>query len=68
MTKVEFIENDSLQVEKRNFFNWNRKKDLAEEDTELLGNGGIEENMNEGEEIGEDVNEKDEDGEEKEDQ
>ena len=66
MTNVDFIENDSLQVEKRNFFNWKKKKDLAEEDTELIGNGGIEENMNEGEEIGEDADEKAEDGEEKE--
>ena len=39
---------------------------MAEEDTELIGNGGIEENMNEGEEIGEDADEKAEDGEEKE--
>ena len=51
---------------RKEFFQLEKGKDLAEEDTELIGNGGIEENMNEGEEIGEDADEKAEDGEEKE--
>ena len=68
MAKAEFVENDSLQVEKRNFFKWKKKKDLAEEDTGFLGNDEFEENMNEDAAIEEDVNEQDENGEEKEDQ
>ena len=68
MTKAEFAENDSLQVEKRNFFKWKKKKDLSEENAELLGNDGFEENINEEYEIGEDENKQDENGEEKKDQ
>ncbi len=68
MTKSEFVENEGLQVEKRNFFKWKKKKDLSEEDSELLGNDGFEENMNEEDEIGEYENKQDENGEEKEDQ
>ena len=67
MTKAELVENDSLQVEKRNFFKWKKKKDLSEEDTELPGNDGFEENINEEYEIGEDENKQDENGEEKKD-
>ena len=56
--KVDFVDNDSMQVEKRNFFKWKKKKDFNDADTDLLGNDVFEEY----------INEEDENGQEKEDQ
>ena len=43
----EFIENDSLQVEKRGFLKRNKKKEVMDDDTELVGDDGFEEDDNE---------------------
>jgi hypothetical protein len=43
----EFIENDSLQVEKRGFLKRKKKKEVTEDETELVGDDGFEEDENE---------------------
>lgn len=43
----EFIENDSLQVEKRSFLKRKKKKEVMDDDTELVGDDGFEEDDNE---------------------
>ena len=43
----EFIENDSIQVEKRSFLKRKKKKEVTEDETELVGDDGFEEDDNE---------------------
>ena len=43
----EFIENDSIQVDKRSFLKRKKKKEVTEDETELVGDDGFEEDDNE---------------------
>ena len=43
----EFIENDSIQVEKRSFLKRKKKKEVTEDETELVGDDDFEEDDNE---------------------
>jgi hypothetical protein len=43
----EFTENDSLQVKQRSFLKRKKKKEVTEDETELVGDDGFEEDDNE---------------------